>query len=97
MRSTLHDVTDLSLAAAGQLRIDGGDVSMPVLRQGRERCATHQALRNVRIGAHLHVTTETAVPINRNTAGLERASRGVRIDRFTPRQQEHLASWTHGT
>jgi S-adenosylhomocysteine hydrolase len=25
------------------------------------------------------------------------ASMGIRIDELTPRQQEYLASWTHGT
>jgi S-adenosylhomocysteine hydrolase len=27
----------------------------------------------------------------------DRHSMGVRIDEFTPRQQEYRASWTHGT
>jgi len=54
MTGTPHDVKDLSLAAAGHLRIDWAELSMPVLRQVRER-----------------FTAE--------------------------RQQEYLASWTHGT
>jgi adenosylhomocysteinase len=58
---TPHDVKDLSLAAAGQLRIDWAELSMPVLRQVRERFKSEQPLRGVRIGACLHVTTETAV------------------------------------
>jgi adenosylhomocysteinase len=59
--TTPHDVKDLSLAAAGQLRIDWAELSMPVLRQVRERFKSEQPLRGVRIGACLHVTTETAV------------------------------------
>ena len=61
MSTTPHDVKDLSLAAAGQLRIDWAELSMPVLRQVRERFKSEQPLRGVRIGACLHVTTETAV------------------------------------
>jgi adenosylhomocysteinase len=59
--TTPHDVKDLRLAAAGQLRIDWAELSMPVLRQVRERFKSEQPLRGVRIGACLHVTTETAV------------------------------------
>jgi adenosylhomocysteinase len=61
MTTTPHDVKDLSLAAAGQLRIDWAELSMPVLRQVRERFKAEQPLRGIRIGACLHVTTETAV------------------------------------
>ncbi|HET7875087.1 MAG TPA: adenosylhomocysteinase [Methylomirabilota bacterium] len=58
---TDHDVKDLSLAAAGKLKIEWAEQSMPVLRQVRERFAKEQPLRGVRLGACLHVTTETAV------------------------------------
>jgi adenosylhomocysteinase len=61
MGTTPHDVKDLSLAGAGQLRIDWAELSMPVLRQVRERFQKEQPLRGLRIGACLHVTTETAV------------------------------------
>jgi len=61
MTGTPHDVKDLSRAAAGQLRIDWAELSMPVLRHVRERFTAEQPLRGVRIGACLHVTTETAV------------------------------------
>jgi len=37
------------------------------------------------------------IQIDREIARLELASMGVRIDELTPRQQEYLASWTHGT
>ncbi len=60
-RMTDHDVKDLSLAAAGKLKIEWAEQFMPVLRQVRERFAKEQPLKGVRLGACLHVTTETAV------------------------------------
>jgi adenosylhomocysteinase len=59
--TTPHDVKDLGLAGAGRLRLDWAELSMPVLRQVRERFTREQPLRGVRVGACLHVTTETAV------------------------------------
>jgi adenosylhomocysteinase len=56
-----HDVKNLSLAGDGRLRIEWAEQSMPVLRQIRERFAKEQPLKGVRLGACLHVTTETAV------------------------------------
>jgi adenosylhomocysteinase len=56
-----HDVKDLSLSPAGCLRIEWAEHAMPVLLQIRERFAKEQPLKGVRIGACLHVTTETAV------------------------------------
>ena len=56
-----HDVKNLSLAGAGRLRIEWAEQSMPVLRQVRERFVREQPLKNIRLGACLHVTTETAV------------------------------------
>jgi len=58
---TDHDVKDLSLASTGRLKIDWAEQFMPVLRQVRERFAKEQPLKGVRLGACLHVTTETAV------------------------------------
>jgi adenosylhomocysteinase len=55
-----HDVTDPGLAAEGVRRIEWAEREMPVLRLIRERFAQEQPLRGVRIGACLHVTTETA-------------------------------------
>ena len=55
------DVKDLSLAAAGRLKIEWAEREMPVLRQVRERFAKEQPLKGIRLGACLHVTTETAV------------------------------------
>jgi adenosylhomocysteinase len=59
--TTPHDAKDLGLAAAGQDRIDWAERTMPVLRQVRDRFTREQPLRGVRVGACLHVTTETAV------------------------------------
>jgi len=56
-----HDVKDLGLAAAGKLKIEWAEQSMPVLRQVRERFAKEQPLKGIKLGACLHVTTETAV------------------------------------
>jgi len=58
---TDHDVKDLSLAPAGKLKIEWAEQSMPVLRQVRERFSKEQPLKGLRLGACLHVTTETAV------------------------------------
>ena len=55
-----HDVTDLSLAAEGLRRIEWAEREMPVLRQIRERFEREKPLAGLRIGACLHVTTETA-------------------------------------
>src|SRR5204862_8189485 len=56
-----HDVKDLSLAAAGKLKIEWAEHAMPVLRQVRERFAKEQPLKGIRLGACLDVTTATAV------------------------------------
>jgi adenosylhomocysteinase len=66
---TEHDAKDLSLAPAGNLRIEWAQQSMPVLRQIRERFAKEQPLADIRIGACLHVTTETAVLMTALKAG----------------------------
>src|SRR5713101_4570616 len=58
---TDHDVKDLALGPTGKLKIEWAEQFMPVLRQVRERFAKEQPLRDVRLGACLHVTTETAV------------------------------------
>ncbi len=55
-----HDVTDLGLAAEGRRRIEWAEREMPVLRLIRERFAAEQPLAGLRVGACLHVTTETA-------------------------------------
>ncbi|HEX2627146.1 MAG TPA: adenosylhomocysteinase [Candidatus Limnocylindrales bacterium] len=55
-----HDVTDLALAAEGVRRIEWAEREMPVLRSIRDRFAKEQPLKGLRIGACLHVTSETA-------------------------------------
>jgi adenosylhomocysteinase len=55
-----HDVTDLSLAAEGVRRIEWAEREMPVLRQIRERFERERPLAGLRVGACLHITTETA-------------------------------------
>ncbi len=57
---SVHDVADLSLAEAGQVRIAWADGQMPVLRSIRERFAVERPLDGLRIAACLHVTSETA-------------------------------------
>jgi adenosylhomocysteinase len=55
-----HDVTDLGLATEGIRRIEWAEREMPVLRLIRERFERERPLDGLRIGACLHVTTETA-------------------------------------
>jgi len=55
-----HDIVDLGLAAEGVRRIEWAEREMPVLRLIRERFARERPLAGIRIGACLHVTTETA-------------------------------------
>jgi len=56
----LGDVKDRSLAESGRSRIEWSATFMPVLAQIRDRFAREKPLAGVRIGACLHVTTETA-------------------------------------
>ena len=58
--SALGDVKDRSRAEAGRSRIAWAAAYMPVLAQIRERFESDKPLAGVRIGACLHVTTETA-------------------------------------
>lgn len=54
------EVKDLSLAEAGQNRIDWAEEDMPVLRQIKERFAKEKPLKGLKVSACAHVTTETA-------------------------------------
>jgi adenosylhomocysteinase len=54
------DVKDIKLADRGKKRIVWAAKEMPVLRQISERFAKEKPLKNKRLGACLHVTTETA-------------------------------------
>jgi adenosylhomocysteinase len=64
-----HDLTDLALADEGQRRIEWAEREMPVLRLIRERFERDRPLEGVRIGACLHVTTETANLVRTLAAG----------------------------
>ncbi|MDR2192426.1 MAG: adenosylhomocysteinase [Endomicrobium sp.] len=55
-----YDVRDIKLADEGKKRIVWAAKEMPVLRQISERFLKEKPLKNKRIGACLHVTTETA-------------------------------------
>jgi adenosylhomocysteinase len=55
-----YDVKDLSLAEAGRQRIAWASREMPVIRLIRERFAREKPLKDIRISACLHITTETA-------------------------------------
>jgi adenosylhomocysteinase len=54
------DVADRSLADAGSRRVEWAGREMPVLASIRKRVAAEQPFKGLRIGACLHVTTETA-------------------------------------
>jgi len=67
--STTSDITDPSLAAAGEGRIAWAETQMPILRQIRERFAQEKPLKGIKIAASLHVTAETANLVRTLTAG----------------------------
>src|SRR3984957_3859827 len=69
MNRPAGDVKDRTLADAGRSRIEWAASFMPVLAQIRERFAKEKPLAGVRIGACLHVTTETANLMLALTAG----------------------------
>jgi adenosylhomocysteinase len=54
------DVKDIALAEKGKARMEWADQEMRVLAQIRERFEKEKPLEGIRIGACLHVTTETA-------------------------------------
>jgi adenosylhomocysteinase len=54
------DIKDGGLSEEGRLRIEWADRQMPVLSIIRERFAAEKPLAGLRLGACLHVTTETA-------------------------------------
>jgi len=55
-----YHVKDLKLAGKGKDRIEWAERFMPVLRLIRTRFAKEKPLKGVRMGACLHITTETA-------------------------------------
>ncbi len=56
-----YDVKDIKLAKSGKLRINWAMERMPTLALIRERFKKESPLSGVRVGACLHVTSETAV------------------------------------
>ena len=63
------DVKDLALAEKGRDRIEWADQEMRVLAQIRDRFEKEKPLAGIRIGACLHVTTETANLLRTLVAG----------------------------
>ena len=55
-----HDIKDPALAEAGRQRIEWAAREMPVVKQIRERFTAEKPLKDVRISACLHITSETA-------------------------------------
>ncbi len=55
-----YDVKDIKYAKDGALRIEWANQNMPVLNRIRKRFEKEKPLKGVRLGACLHVTTETA-------------------------------------
>jgi adenosylhomocysteinase len=55
-----YDVKDLNLAQKGELRMEWARQNMPVLVAIQQRFEKEKPLKNIRISACLHVTTETA-------------------------------------
>ena len=55
-----YDVKDLKLASEGLRRIEWSQKEMPVLNQIHERFIKNKPLNGMKIGACLHITTETA-------------------------------------
>jgi adenosylhomocysteinase len=55
-----YDIKDVKLAKEGKLRIEWAKQSMPVLDRIKARFSKEKPLKGIRLGACLHVTTETA-------------------------------------
>ncbi|MDI6691105.1 MAG: adenosylhomocysteinase [Candidatus Bathyarchaeota archaeon] len=62
-------VKDVSLASKGQLQIEWASKHMPVLNQIKEKFQKEKPLKNLTLGACLHVTKETAVLVETFLAG----------------------------
>ncbi|MDP7384982.1 MAG: adenosylhomocysteinase, partial [Nitrospinota bacterium] len=63
------DIKDKTIADKGMLRMEWAAQSMPVLNKIRDRFSREKPLKGVRIGACLHVTTETGVLMKTLAAG----------------------------
>jgi adenosylhomocysteinase len=55
-----HDVKDIALASEGKLKIEWAGQQMPVLKTIAKRFAKEKTLRNIKLAACLHITSETA-------------------------------------
>jgi len=55
-----YDIKDIKLAEDGRRRIEWANQSMPVLNRIRKRFEIEKPLKDLRVAACLHVTTETA-------------------------------------
>ena len=55
-----YDIKDIKLAEEGKSSVDWANKSMPVLNSIKNRFEKEKPLKGVRLGACLHVTTETA-------------------------------------
>ena len=64
-----YHIKDQSLAAAGKLRIEWAERSMPVLRMIQDRFKREKPLAGKVLAACLHVTTETACLVRTLSAG----------------------------
>jgi len=60
MQPKKYDVKDLSLASSGKLKIEWAFQQMPVLKSIQDRFKKEKPLKNLTIGACLHITSETA-------------------------------------
>ena len=64
-----YDIKDINLAEKGRLRIEWAEMSMPVLAKIRERFSKEKPLKDLKLSACLHITTETASLLKTLKAG----------------------------
>jgi adenosylhomocysteinase len=64
-----YDIKDINLAGKGRLRIEWAEMSMPVLLKIRDRFSKEKPLKDLRLSACLHITTETASLLKTLKAG----------------------------
>ena len=62
-------IKDRSLAERGRERIAWSETQMPVLMEIKRRFSEEKPLRNIRVGACLHITTDTGVLMRALAAG----------------------------
>lgn len=72
-RSSLKfHIADISLADEGKVKVEWAAREMPVLQRLRQEFSTTRALRGIRVGGCLHITTETAnLALTLQAAGAE--------------------------